>query len=172
MKKLILLFTLVLFTFNTYSQDKGYIGLGLGIAIPGGDISEGDTGIAMNLIGLGYMFSEKIGATVNWGSSGHTIEGGSFGAGYLGIGPLFRFPAGDNMTFDVKPQYSSSAMVVKVDGVGEVSNTGSGFILGTSLNLSKSKQWGWNVDLDYQSGKVGDLNYSVIAIRGGFQYRF
>jgi len=172
MKKIILMFVLMLFTFNSYSQEKGYVGVGLGVAIPGGDISEGDTGIAMNLIGLGFMFSEKIGGTINWGSSGHTIEGGSFGAGYLGIGPLFRFDAGKNMTFDVKPQYSSSAMVVKVDGVGEVSNSGNGFILGTSLNFSKSKKWGWNVDLDYQGGKVGDLSYSVIAVRGGFQYRW
>ena len=39
MKKIILLFTLILFTFNGYSQEKGYVGLGLGYATLGGDYS-------------------------------------------------------------------------------------------------------------------------------------
>jgi hypothetical protein len=43
MKKLFLLFTLLLFTFNSYSQDsKFYLGLGAGLATIGGDVNDGD----------------------------------------------------------------------------------------------------------------------------------
>jgi hypothetical protein len=71
MKKIILLFTLFLFTINTYSQEKGYVGLGLGFATVGGDIDGLDNGLALNLIGLGFMFSDSVGATLNWGASSH-----------------------------------------------------------------------------------------------------
>jgi len=167
MKKIILLFTLILFTFNGYSQEKGYVGLGLGYATLGGDYSDGPGGISMNLLGVGYMFSDKIGATLNLGGSSHSEDGVSSNLSYTAIGPLFRFSAGENMTFDLKPQYASAAV-----SVSSVSVTGSGFILGTSLNFSKSKTWGFGANLDYQSSSVGSANYSVISIGGGIQYRW
>ena len=178
MKKIILLFTLVLFTFNTYSQDKGYIGLGLGFGIPGGDMEGIDSGLAMNLIGAGYMFSEKIGATINWGASSHKtndksalISGLDYGIGYFAIGPLFRFDAGESMTIDLKPQYMSQSASIKVLGT-MVTETGSGFILGSSFNFAKQKKWGFGVDVDYAMGNINSAKVNVFSIRGGFQYRF
>jgi len=177
MKKIILLFTLVLFTFNSYSQEKGYIGVGLGYAIPGGDADTIDSGFGMNLIGAGYMFTEKVGATINWGASSHKtndksgVSGLTAGIGYFGIGPLFRFDAGENMTIDLKPQYMSQSTSLTLLG-STVTNTGSGFLLGSSFNFAKQKKWGWGIDVDYAMGKVEGDKINVFSIRGGFQYRF
>jgi len=177
MKKIILLFTLILFTFNGYSQEKGYVGLGLGYASVGGDVETLDGGLAMNLIGAGYMFSEKIGATINWGASSHAdtsggeMGGSDYGIGYIGIGPLFRFNSGESMTIDLKPQFMSQTLSVKDSG-STISETGSGFILGSSFNFAKKKKWGWGVDLDYSMKKSDGVQMNVFSIRGGFQYRW
>ena len=176
MKKIILLFTLILFTFNGYSQDKGYVGIGLGFAMPSGDVDGLKSGLGMNLIGLGFMFSEKIGATINWGASSHKskevgFDDVTYGIGYLGIGPLFRFSAGESMTIDLKPQYMSQSIGYTYLGT-TVSENGSGFLLGTSLNFAKDKKWGFGVDLDYGSGSIDSVKLNVLSIRGGIQYRF
>tara|TARA_B110000444_G_scaffold181800_1_gene170614 strand:+ start:295 stop:822 length:528 start_codon:yes stop_codon:yes gene_type:complete len=175
MKKIILLFTLILFTFNGYSQDKGYVGLGLGVAIPSGDATL-KSGLGLNLIGAGYMFSEKIGATINWGASSHkSSESGfsdvTYGIGYFGIGPLFRFDAGKSMTIDLKPQYASTSLAYTVSGI-DGSFSGSGFLVGSSFNFAKSKKWGFGIDVDYMTTTIEDAKINVFAIRGGIQYRF
>ena len=167
MKKIILLFTLFLFTFNNYSQDKGYVGIGLGYATLGGDYSEVSGGLSMNLLGVGYMFSDKIGATLNLGGSSHSEDGITAALSYTSIGPLFRFPVGENMTFDLKPQFASTAV-----SVDNVSVSGDGFIFGTSLNFSKSEKWGFGANLDYQTSEVTGVKYTSFSIGGGFQYRF
>ena len=177
MKKIILLFTLFLFTINTYSQEKGYVGLGLGFATVGGDIDGLDNGLALNLIGLGFMFSDSVGATLNWGASSHKSNSNAlvsdvdYGIGYLGIGPLFRFKSGENMTIDLKPQYMSQSISVEAAGV-TVTESGSGILLGSSLNFNRQKKWGFGLDLDYGMGKIDGVKVNVFSMRAGVQYRW
>ena len=73
-----IIFTLIaMFTISLgYSQDsKAYLGVSLGIAIPGSDVGEDhETKIDLGFINFGYRFSEKWGATLNLTSSGHAVE--------------------------------------------------------------------------------------------------
>ncbi len=76
MKKIILII-IAIFTISLgYSQDsKAYLGVSLGVAIPGGDTGEDlKTGIDLGFINFGYRFTENWGATLNLVSSGYTID--------------------------------------------------------------------------------------------------
>jgi|TARA_B110000908_G_C10114473_1_gene384586 hypothetical protein len=194
MKKVFLLFALLLFTFNTYSQDsKFYLGVGVGIATIGGDINEADAykgGLNINFLNMGVRFNETWGLTANLGSSGHALNDGdgAFGAGVLSAGPMISL-SGTNITWDFKPQ-----MILGLSGVWTDTNTlfddatmkGKGFVIGNSLVLGDSmgKGFVWSIDLDYVLGKYDDISdwsgsftlqdrtFNSLKIGVGIRYNF
>ena len=198
MKKLLLLFILLLFTFNSYSQDsKFYLGVGAGISTAGGDLSDGyKTGLSLNLLNLGYRFNETWGITANLGGSGHaTKDAGdlALGTGVLSIGPIISFPVG-NMTWDLKPQlivshsgtYTGDYEIMGID-VEDIEYKGGGFVFGNSLVFGdNSKGFDFSIDLDYVSGKFDEtsvlgitasmgedsIKFSHIKIGAGIRYNF
>ena len=112
MKKLIFLMV-ALVSFGVMAQDsKAYLALNVGASFPGGDVGDNlelGTGFDFN-VNFGYRFTESIGATLTYGAAASTFEddGGdtaAFGAGYLGAGPMYTVALGDNIAWDIKPQY-------------------------------------------------------------------
>lgn len=195
MKKLFLLFTLLLFTFNSYSQDsKFYLGLGAGLATIGGDVNDGDAykmGLHINFLNTGYRFNETWGLTVNLGSAGHPIDGSdsAFGIGAFSAGPMISFPTG-NLTWDLKPQYAFSMAGVwrgdeiKELGFEDVTMRGSGFIIGNSLVMKAEKGFTWSVDFDLLFGGFDEIetmgitisqdkeSYTSLRLGAGIRYNF
>ena len=67
MKNILYTVTLIFTISLGYSQEsKAYLGVSLGMAIPGGDMGEDvKTGLDIGFLNFGYRFSEKWGATLN-----------------------------------------------------------------------------------------------------------
>ena len=197
MKNALLLFTLLFFTFNSYSQDsKFYLGVGAGISTAGGDLSDGwKTGLSLNLLHLGYRFNETWGITANLGGSGHTskeFDDLALGTGLLSIGPMISFPVG-NLTWDLKPQlivshsgtYTGDYTIAGIS-FEDIEYKGGGFVFGNSLVFGdNSKGFDFSIDLDYVSGKFDEtsvlgitvtnedaIKFSHIKIGAGIRYNF
>ncbi|MDB4007597.1 hypothetical protein N9457_03410 [Flavobacteriaceae bacterium] len=169
MKKIILLFAVFFFTFNSYSQDSNfYLGVGAGMSTMGGDINEGDAysglGLNINFLNMGVRFNKIWGLTANLGSSGYALKDGdgAFGAGVLSVGPMISFSAGKSI-WDFKPQ-----IILGFSGVWTNTNTlfddatmkGKGFVIGNSIVLGKSirKDFSLSIDIDYVLGKYDDIS--------------
>lgn len=197
MKKIIL--TLItIFTISLgYSQDsKFYLGVGVGFASNGGDISSDNnykSGININFFNTGYRFSESIGATVNLSSSGHAIDGSdsAVGIGVFSVGPMFTLPIG-GISLDIKPQYALSMKGVyrgddaansPLGNLESIELSGSGFLLANSFVIGDGEGFDLSVDLDYLSGKFNELSgpggtidddskYSSLRVGLGIRYNF
>jgi len=197
MKKIIL--TLItIFTISLgYSQEsKFYLGVGVGFASNGGDISSDNnykSGININFLNTGYRFSESIGATVNLSSSGHAIDGtdSAIGIGVFSVGPMFTLPIG-GISLDIKPQYALSMKGVyrgddaansPLGNLESVELSGSGFLLANSFVIGDGEGFDLSVDLDYLSGKFNELSgpggtidddskYSSLRVGLGIRYNF
>jgi hypothetical protein len=167
MKKIIL--TLItIFTISLgYSQEsKAYLGVSLGVAIPGGDIADDlETGIDLGFINFGYRFSENWGAILNLVSSGHTVkdaDDGVVGIAYFGLGPMYTTSISDNISWDIKPQIALGLTGVSVqDGYDDMTSKGNGFVLGNSLVFGTEKGFKFSINLDYLTGKFTEYNDGV-----------
>lgn len=197
MKKIIL--TLIsIFTISLgYSQDsKFYLGVGVGFASNGGDLSSDNnykSGININFLNTGYRFSESIGATVNLSSSGHAIDGtdSAIGIGVFSVGPMFTLPIG-GISLDIKPQYALSMKGVyrgddaansPLGNLESIELSGSGFLLANSFVIGDGEGLDFSVDLDFLSGKFNELSgpggtidddskYSSLRVGVGMRYNF
>jgi len=141
------------------SMSKFYFGIGLGVAIPGGDLAENlEVGLDLQFINLGYRFSETWGATLNLVSSGHLVDGtdATFGFGFIGIGPMFTQNLSEKISWDFKPQLALNVMGLEVEeGYEDYEYEGSGFVIGNSLVFgSPGKGFNFSINLDGFFGKI------------------
>ena len=169
-----IIFTLIaIFTISLgYSQDsKAYLGVSLGIAIPGSDVGEDhETGIDLGFINFGYRFSEKWGATLNLTSSGHAVEDTDgdvvTGVAYWGIGPMYTTSISDKISWDIKPQLALG-MTGKQEYSGDYENDvlgdftfrGSGFVIGNSFVFGTDTGFKVAVNLDYLMSSFTEVEY-------------
>lgn len=167
MKKIILII-IAIFTISLgYSQDsKAYLGVSLGVAIPGGDTGEDlKTGIDLGFINFGYRFTENWGATLNLVSSGYTIDDVddvAVGVAYFGLGPMYTTSISDNISWDIKPQIALGLTGVSAeDGYADETFTGNGFVLGNSLVFGTEKGFKFSINLDYLTGKFTEYDDGV-----------
>ena len=192
MKKIILIIALALFSYNANAQDsKFYIGIGAGYATAGGDLENLKGGVSLNFLNLGLRFNETFGITANLSSTGHTIDGfddAAFGIGTFSVGPMFSFAIGDNVSWDLKPQYAFNMKgVFAGDDLGlldEVEYSGNAFIFGNSLVFGDGGSgFVFSIDLDYLSGKFTegsalgetlelDAKLNNLKIGVGLRYNF
>lgn len=192
MKKAFLSFLFILMITQSFAQDsKFYLGIGVGLASNGGDISSDNnykSGININFLNTGYRFSESIGATVNLSSSGHPIDGtdSAIGIGVFSVGPMFTLPIG-GMSLDIKPQYALSMKgVFRGDDVADIESiefSGSGFLLSNSLIIGDGEGLDFSIDLDYLNGKFNEISgpggtmddeskYNSFRLGVGMRYNF
>ncbi|MDC0106848.1 hypothetical protein OAI60_00950 [Flavobacteriaceae bacterium] len=192
MKKAFLSFLFIFMITQSFAQDsKFYLGIGVGLASNGGDISSDNnykSGININFLNTGYRFSESIGATVNLSSSGHPIDGtdSAIGIGVFSVGPMFTLPIG-GMSLDIKPQYALSMKgVFRGDDVADIESiefSGSGFLLSNSLIIGDGEGLDFSIDLDYLNGKFNEISgpggtmddeskYNSFRLGVGMRYNF
>ena len=188
MKKIILTALAVCaISFVNAQESKGYIGVSIGAAFPGGDLTkldESKTGLNLGLINAGYRFTENFGLTLNWGATAYTNDIDSnttFGIGYLALGPMVSFPLNDKIGIDLKPQLAFTTGVYD-DGTDKLeTNSSTGLLIGSSINFSLASHWGLAVNLDYLSTKFNELDGEPLGIDYkastfntslGIQYKF
>ena len=194
MKKL--LFTLVLLfgvSTITAQDSKFYLGVGVGYASTGGDVSSSNSynnGLHINFVNVGVRINDRWGITANLDSAGHSIKDSdtAIGIGTISAGPMISFPVG-NLTWDIKPQYVfSMAGVYRGDeaadlGFEDLELYGSGFIFGTSLVMGEGKGFTWSIDFDYLFGNFDEMkidgetfeddsDYSSLRVGVGVRYNF
>lgn len=193
MKKIILiLITFFAFSITNAQDSKGYIGVSIGAAFPGGELTsngnDAGTGLNLGLINMGYRFSENFGATLNWGGtafSDNTYSSVIYAVGYFAVGPMVSFPLNDKIVFDLKPQiaFTSGSYDTGDLGYGKLQLANStGFMLGSSMNFSLAKHWAISLNLDYLSTKFAAYNDGIIQLDEakistvntslGIQYKF
>jgi len=169
MKKIFLILTVLLITSLGYSQEsKVYLGVSLGLAIPGGDIADDiNSGLELGFINFGYRFSENWGATLNMFSSRHTQQEGLYdstiGVAYFGLGPMYTTNLSEKVSWDFKPQIALGLKGVKDVDVRVSSNyeySGTGFIFGNSLVFGTSKGFKFSVNLDYLIGRINEVTFA------------
>jgi hypothetical protein len=175
------LFTLILiFTISLgYSQEsKAYLGVSLGMAIPGGDAGEDvKTGLDIGFLNFGYRFSEKWGATLNLVSSGHVLDDYDFaaiGVAYWGIGPMYTASVSEKISWDFKPQlalglvgkYAIDSGDSTLDGIIEDDWTlkGSGFVIGNSFVFGTNSGLKFSLNLDYLIGKLNEFDMGGVSV--------
>ena len=197
MKKILLMLGVVfLSTSVLQAQDsKFYLGVGVGYATAGGDLSDDyNGGIHLNFLNLGYRFNESWGLTTNLSSAGHKIDGSdsAVGIGTFSVGPMYSVPVG-NLSWDIKPQYAFSMKgVIRGDDAAnsplgnleDVEFKGSGFVLGNSFVFGDGgKGFSWSVDVDYLMGNFDEISgpggtadidedYNSFRIGVGARYNF
>lgn len=193
MKKLFLTALAVFaFGFTNAQESKAYLGVSVGIAMPGGIVADDlglKTGLNLGFINFGYRFSESWGATVNLSSSGFAVKDtdGAIGVATFSVGPMYTAKLGENISLDLKPQYALS-MVGKTSGFGDEDNAtykGNGIVLGSSLNFGISKGIKFSINLDYTAGKFTKAEYAgetasieddnkinSLALGAGIRYNF
>ena len=191
MKKIILTAIAVFaISFVNAQESKVYLGVSVGVALPGGDGSEAlnSAGLNLGLINFGYRFSESWGATLNLTSSGFTYKDfndAAFGVGVFSAGPMYTASLGKTMSLDLKPQYAFSiaGKTKGLEGVDDATIKGTGFVLGSSLNFGVSKGFKFSINLDYTSGKWKEIEYggetfdvdtkfNSFVIGAGLRYNF
>lgn len=125
MKKIVLFFALALLALSVSAQwgsqeRKGYIGLSVGPSIPigafGSSTGEGGlakTGVQLNLVNLGYLFSEHVGIAGSWFGTANPFDIDGFDPwiyGGLMVGPLVSFPVGEKVDWDLRPMVGYSVV--------------------------------------------------------------
>lgn len=197
MKNTILIFISIFTLSFGYSQNSNfYLGIGVGFASTGGDLSSDNSyksGININFLNAGYRFSESIGATANLSSAGHAIDGAdaAIGVGLFSVGPMFTLPIG-GLSLDIKPQYALSMKGVyrgddaansPLGNLESIELSGSGFLLANSLVIGDGEGLDFSVDIDYLNGKFNEISgpggtidddskYSSFRLGVGLRYNF
>jgi len=194
MKKALVVICLAMASFAVNAQEsKVYLGVGVGFATKGGDVDEGyKNGLNLNLVNFGIRFSETFGITANLSSSGHAIEDSdsAIGIGIFSIGPMVSFPVGNNVSWDLKPQYALSMKgVFKGDdvedlGLEDFEWSGNGFLIGNSLVFGDGGSgFDFSLDFDYLLGSFNEVSglgftddaddkYNSLKIGVGLRYNF
>ena len=95
---------------------RNFVGLSIGASIPIGAFADDDDGLAkaglqLNLINIGYLFTENIGLTATWFGTANPLkfyENIYWSYGGLMIGPLFSYPVSRKLSWDFKPMVGYS----------------------------------------------------------------
>ncbi|MEO1022412.1 MAG: outer membrane beta-barrel protein [Bacteroidota bacterium] len=195
MKHVILTAFLISLTTSVFAQEapekKGFITISIGPAFPIGDFAStstadptsgfADTGVHINLINFGYLFSENVGITALLSGSAHpfavqTVNDPLWSYGNLMVGPLLSFPSKKrDMNFDLRVMFGTmSATLDPDDGTSDIDGDGFAFSLGGGVryHLSRTLSLSGNLDLissepefdvngTEQTQQIGALSLSV-----------
>ncbi len=171
----------------TSDRRKGYIGLSLGASIPVGefaDITSGlaKTGLQINLVNFGYLFSENIGICGTWfgaanglNAKGYYYDPWSYG-GIL-VGPLLSFQVSEKVECDFKPMIGYSVTTLPDFGIGTESSTAFALNVGTLIRFNVAKRITLLFTADFFYTQPEFIYFSVyqniatISIGSGVAYR-
>ncbi len=179
MKKLLLVFLVAALTTGAFAQEKnGWVGMSVGMAIPGGDMDEADSGISFDIVNFGYSFWDvgavKIGGALRWTGSAGTVDGNddvTWGVGGFYVGPMVTFELGEKWMLDLKVLGGNTAVVVDDNGT-EYDDSAFGINAGANLRFNFAKKWGLMLSLDDQMASIDDTKVRCFTSNVGIGFRF
>lgn len=170
---------------NTSDKRKGFIGLSVGASIPVGDFADksnggAKTGVQLNLVNFGYLFSDNFGISATWFGAANSIDIDGidpWSYGGLMAGPLLSFPISEKANWDFKPMIGYSVTTVPDLGYGTEQATSFAFSLGTQLRIHVGSKVSLLLSADYFSAKPEFKDYGfeqkigTLSIGVGVAYR-
>jgi hypothetical protein len=113
----------------TSNKRKGFVGLSVGCSSPIGNFANksnggAKTGVQLNLVNFGYLFSNNFGIAASWFGASNPIDiyyydgNAPWSYGGLMIGPLISFPISERENWDFKPMVGYSSVTLPDLGVG------------------------------------------------------
>ena len=162
---------------TTYSQDnyKGHVDVLVGNTGVSGELSDEGGALDGMSFGLkaGYRFTERFGAAISMGVSGHDsdmpgYENKVIGVGHLALGPMVSYNFGDKFRWDFKPMWALTSVTATADEMTtgtEVSysyKSHSSFLLSNSINFLMGKGFGVSLNVDWLS--TGNFDEGTIEI--------
>jgi hypothetical protein len=172
--------------FNSNSdRRKGFIGLSLGASIPVGDFADksdglAKTGIQLNLINFGYLFSENFGITATWFGAANPLDADGYDPwSYGGImaGPLLSFPLSQKVEWDFRPMIGYSVTTLPDIGYGTEQASSFALNIGTVFRVNVGDKMSLLLSADYFSTKPEFIDYGfeqsigTISLGFGVAYR-
>jgi len=160
---------------------KGYIGFGVGAAMPLDDDLEG-SGLQFN-VNAGYLFSKNVGASGSFLLTHYKIEDTELTFGLTGVmvGPLFSFGnSSRKVEYDIRPLvgYVKGSVGASEGGISAtVKSDGTvSFGFGASVRWNFVERLSFSGNIDYYNGNVQfedeKLNFSSLGITVGLNFRF
>lgn len=170
---------------SNLERRKGFIGLSLGASIPIGDFADmssglAKTGIQINLINFGYLFSENFGITATWfGAANQLNTDGLDPWSYGGImaGPLLSFPLSQKVEWDFRPMIGYSLTTVPNIGFGAEQGSSFALNIGTVFRINVGSKTSLLLNADYFSTRPEFKDYGfeqsigTISLGFGVAYR-
>lgn len=164
------------------NEKKGWIGLGLGFAIPSTEINGVESGLSLDLVNFGYVFQgqQGLGVAIRWtGNAGiitfnSEINEGSWSIGGFYLGPSYTIKLGSNTRIDFKGLVGNTAVNVSVDDE-DTSDNGLGINMGANLRYNFHPKWHMIWSIDHQrstSISIDDFKASCTTVNFGMGFRF
>ena len=129
---------------------KGYIGISMGASIPVGgfaDISNGlaKTGIHINLLNFGYLFSENFGVCATWFGAANALNTSDYiytpwAYGGIMAGPLLSYQISEKVEWDFRPMFGYSVTTLPDFGPVTETSTAFAFNIGTQIRVNVAKR--------------------------------
>ncbi len=166
---------------------RGFIGLSLGANIPiglygstsGNAAGYAKTGLQINLINFGYLFSKNVGITATWFGAANLLDDGLevniWSYGGLMVGPLFSVPVSENVDFNITPMIGYA--VTTEPFFSESAAASIAFNFGATFLFNLSEKFALTLGADYFSTKstfeqLGfEQSIRSISINGGFAFK-
>ena len=170
--------------YNAFKR-RGYIGLSLGASIPVGDFADesngaAKTGLRLNLIDFGYLFTDNIGIAATWFGAANLLDINDvdpWSYGGLMAGPLLSFSVSEMVDWDFKPMVGYAVTTVPDFGFGEEQAPSFAYSLGTQCRIHVGEKTSLLLNADYFSTKpefkvMGfEQNIGVVTIGVGIAFR-
>lgn len=164
---------------------KGFIGLSLGASIPIGDFADksdglAKTGIHLNLINFGYLFSENFGVSAMWFGAANPLDIDGYDPwsyGGLMVGPLLSFPVAEKVEWDFRPMIGYSVTTLPDIDWGTENASSFAFNIGTMLRINVGEKVSLLLSADYFSTKPEFKDYGfeqsigTVSLGFGVAYR-
>lgn len=169
---------------NTSNKRKGFIGLSIGASMPVGDFADksnggAKTGVQLNLINFGYLFSDNFGITATWFGAANAIDFDNvdpWSYGGLMTGPLLTFPISEKADWDFKPMIGYSVTTLPDLGYGTEQAASIAFNLGTQFRIHVGNKVSLLLSADYFSTKPEfedyDFEQNIRTLSLGFGVAF
>jgi len=139
-----------------------------------------NTGIQINLVNVGYLFSKNVGITGVWFGAANPInidfiDPWSYGG--MMVGPLISFPITKKVDWDLRPMVGYSVSTLPDLGYGSEQAISIAINIGTVFRINVSKRISLLLSADFFSTKPDfveygfDQNINTISLGFGVAYR-
>jgi len=159
---------------------KGFIGLSIGASIPVGDFADksdglAETGIHLNLINFGYLFSENFGISATWFGAANPIDAygiDPWSYGGIMVGPLLSFPLSEKVELDFRPMIGYSVTTLPDVGWGTKQASSFALNIGTIFRINVGEKIALLLSADYFTTKPEFEDYGFEQSIGTISFGF